>query len=339
MSSPVLSLRRSAGASRCLAALLVAPAAATAQQADWDPQAILAAEQWVAPPDGIAEAVLAPRYLNVSLNDPSPDGRWFVHEVGDGPVTMDRFSLPFDELGGIFIDFGANRHRNLTIRSDVGIEVISAGDGSKVQVQVPRGARVSDATWSPDGSRLAFFVHTADATHIYVADPANGRSRQVTRTPVLATMVQGFQWTADGREIATVLIPENRSPRPQAPRIPTGPQVKQTMEGENMLRTYASLMATPHDEALLEWHATGQLATVNVENRRVTRIGDPAMIWSMDFAPDGAHAMLVRADERTRRTEPVFQPLSDGVLRLSAGVKAAIDPAGLFNPGCMYAGI
>lgn len=55
--------------------------------------------------------------------------------------------------------------------------------------------------------------------------------------------------------------------------------------------------------------------------------------------PDGAHAMLVRADERTRRTAPVFQPLSDGVLRLSAGVKAAIDPAGLFNPGCMYAGI
>ena len=32
-----------------------------------------------------------------------------------------------------------------------------------------------------------------------------------------------------------------------------------TAEGENLLRTYASLMATPHDEALLEWHATGQL--------------------------------------------------------------------------------
>ncbi|HSG47595.1 MAG TPA: hypothetical protein VLA43_07290, partial [Longimicrobiales bacterium] len=275
-----------------VAALTLAPAAASAQQNDWDPQAVLAAKEWVAPPGSIADAVLAPRYLNASLNQPSPDGAWFVQEVGDGPVTMDRFSLPFDELGGVFIDFQANRHRNLTIRSNVGIKVISAQDGSTVDVQVPGGARVSEATWSPDGSQLAFYVHTADATHIYVADPATGRSRQVTRTPVLATMVTSFQWTADGREIATVLVPENRAPRPQAPRIPTGPQVKQTWEGENMLRTYASLMATPHDEALLEWHATGQLATVNVENRRVTRIGGPAMIWSLDFAPDGAHAMV-----------------------------------------------
>ncbi|MDT8341832.1 MAG: prolyl oligopeptidase family serine peptidase, partial [Longimicrobiales bacterium] len=262
------------------------------QQNGWDPEAILAAKEWVAPPDTLVQAVLAPRYLNASLNRPSPDGAWFVQELGDGPVTMDRFSRPFDELGGVFIDRQANRHRNLTIRSSAAIRLTSARDGATVDVQVPRGARVSEATWSPDGSRLAFFVHTDDATHIYVADPATGRSRQVTRTPVLATLVTDIRWTADGREIATVLIPENRPPRPQPPTVPAGPQVKQTMEGENLLRTYASLMATPHDEALLEWHATGQLATIEVENRRVTRVGAPAMIWGIDPAPDGRHAMV-----------------------------------------------
>ena len=56
------------------------------------------------PPAEIADAVLAPRYLNVTLNNRSPDGRWFLHEVGDGPVTMDRFSRPFDELGGQFLE-------------------------------------------------------------------------------------------------------------------------------------------------------------------------------------------------------------------------------------------
>jgi len=292
MSRAALPLPRILRTFFAFSALALAPAALSAQQDGYDPRAVLATEEWVSPPDAVAEAVLAPRWLNVSLTSPSPDGAWFAHEVGDGPVTMDRFSLPFDELGGVFIDFQGNRHRNLTIRSAVGITVVSAASGATVQVQVPRGARVSDATWSPDGSQLAFFAHTADATHIWVADPATGRSRQVTRTPVLATMVTSLQWTSDGSEIATVLIPENRSTRPQAPRIPTGPQVKQTMEGENMLRTYASLMATPHDEALLEWHATGQLATVNVQNRRVTRIGAPAMIWGVDFAPDGAHAMV-----------------------------------------------
>ncbi|HKJ02932.1 MAG TPA: prolyl oligopeptidase family serine peptidase, partial [Longimicrobiales bacterium] len=272
---------------------------------DWNPQEILAAKEWVAPPADVAEAVLAPRYLNVTLNDMSADRAWFVHEIGDGPVPMARFSKPFDELGGLFIDFGADRNRTLTIRSNVGIEVVSATDGRTVTIQVPAGARVSNATWSPDGAQLAFFVHTDDATHIYVADPANGRSRQITRTPVLATAVTSFEWTAGGQKIATVLPPDGRSPRPLAPAVPAGPQVKQTLEGENILRTYASLMKTPYDEALLEWHLTGQLALVDVANRRVEKVGAPAMIWDFDFSPSGEYVRVTKLDKPFSYIVPV----------------------------------
>lgn len=274
------------------------PAGITAQSAD--PQAVLADKGYVAPQGDIADMVLAPRYLNATLTEVSPDKRWFIHEIGDGPVTMDRFSKDFDELGGVFIDYQAHRHRNLTIRTNVGINVISAEDGSVTEVDVPDGARVSNATWSPDGSLLAFYVHTADETHIHVADPASGDSRRVTRRPVLATMVTGFEWTANGSEIATVLVPEGRSARPLPSRLPTGPQVKQTEEGENMLRTYASLMATPYDEELLTWHATGQLAVVSVDDRNVTEIGEPSMITSFDFSPTGQYA----------RVETMLEPFS-----------------------------
>ncbi|MEJ2203182.1 MAG: prolyl oligopeptidase family serine peptidase [Gemmatimonadota bacterium] len=274
------------------ATLALGPQPAAAQNGRGTPEEILAAKEWVTPPGEIAEAVLAPRYLNADLTSISPDRAWFIHEVGDGPVTMDRFSRPFDELGGVFIDFHANRDRSLTTRTNVGIQTISAIDGRVVDIEVPGGARVSDASWSPDGSQLAFFVHTDEATHIHVADPSSGDSRRITRTPVLATLVTDFEWTSDGREIATVLVPEGRASRPLPPSVPVGPQVKQTIEGENMLRTYASLMATPHDEELLEWHATGQLAVIDVDSRRVTRVGEPAMIWSIDFAPGGEFARV-----------------------------------------------
>ena len=102
-----------------VAAALVLPAlpsVALGQSAD--PQAVLADKSFVAPTNDIADMVLAPRYLNVTLTDVSPDKAWFIHEIGDGPVTMDRFSKDFDELGGVFIDYAANRHRNLTIRSN-----------------------------------------------------------------------------------------------------------------------------------------------------------------------------------------------------------------------------
>ena len=262
------------------------------QNGAWDARQVLEQKQFVSPPAVVTEAVLAPRYLNVTLSDVSPDRMWFLHEVGDGPITMEVFSKPFHELGGQFIDFEANRSRRLTTRNNVGIDVISASDGSKVEVEIPRGARVSNASWSPDGSRLAFFAHFDDGTHIYVADAATGRSRRITRRAVLATLVTSYEWTAGGDQIATVLIPEDRPPMPVAPAVPTGPQVKITEEGENHLRTFASLMQTPHDEALLTWHATGQLALVEVDTRDVERVGEPAMVKGFDFSSDARYVRV-----------------------------------------------
>ncbi|MGE0553468.1 MAG: prolyl oligopeptidase family serine peptidase [Gemmatimonadales bacterium] len=295
--------RRPAGASLLLVLVAAVPGrqavAQSAAAAGMTVDQVIQAERFVRPPVGVAEAVLAPRYLNVTLSDPSPDRRWFLNEIGDGPVKMDVFSRPFHELGGLFIDYRANRNRTLTIRNSAGLELISGTDGARVPVQIPDGLRISNPEWSPDGKSVAFFGHTPDATHLWVADAATGRARQVTRTAVLATLDTDFEWMPDGKALVTVLIPEGRSPMPVDEAVPAGPQVKLAEESDkNHLRTYASLMATPHDKALLEWHVTGQLAAVDVQSRRARPIGAPTMVQSFQVSPDG---MYVRV---TRMTKP-----------------------------------
>jgi glycolate oxidase FAD binding subunit len=54
--------------------------------------------------------------------------------------------------------------------------------------------------------------------------------------------------------------------------------------------------------------------------------------------PLGGHATLVRAPDDVRAALPVFEPPAPAVLRLSAALKASFDPAGVLNPGRMYAG-
>src|SRR3954469_525730 len=252
-------------------AIAVLPLTLGAQSgATQSPDDILKQQTYQTPPKDLADAVLAPRYLNVSLTNASPDKKWFVDEIGDGPVVMKTFAKPFHELGGLFVDFKANRARPLTVRNNVGIQLISATDGSKKSIQLPAGARVSNATWSRDSKSVAFYVHGDDATHIWIADVATGVSHQVTRTPVLATLVTTFEFTKDGKQIAAVLIPEGRAAMPQAPATPPGPSVKLAMETDkNRLRTFPSLMTTPYEEQLLEWHTTGQLAFVNVASGNV----------------------------------------------------------------------
>jgi glycolate oxidase FAD binding subunit len=53
----------------------------------------------------------------------------------------------------------------------------------------------------------------------------------------------------------------------------------------------------------------------------------------------GGSAILLRASVETRENTPVFTPLSVELAVLTRSVKAAFDPAGLFNPGRMYEGI
>ena len=53
----------------------------------------------------------------------------------------------------------------------------------------------------------------------------------------------------------------------------------------------------------------------------------------------GGHATLVRADAPTRAARAVFQPQAQGLAALSTRIKRAFDPAGVLNPGRMYAGV
>jgi len=53
----------------------------------------------------------------------------------------------------------------------------------------------------------------------------------------------------------------------------------------------------------------------------------------------GGHATLIRAESALRTSVDVFHPMSSGVAALTRKLKLSFDPAGILNPGKMYAGI
>ena len=81
---------------------------------------------------------------------------------------------------------------------------------------------------------------------------------------------------------------------PAEATIPTGPAVKVALGGRSSLRTFPSLMHNPHDLALLEWHATGQVALMDVAKGAVKKVGTPAMIRAIDVSPNGKYVRVTR---------------------------------------------
>jgi len=249
---------------------------------------LLHQEAYLMPSPEIAALVASNRHENVMLSNLGPDGRHFLNSESEGMPLLAQFAKPYHRLGGIAIDFAANRARGLTTGGTVGMELINWETGARTAIQVPAGARVSGATWSPDGRRVAFLANQDNGTHIWIAEVSNGRSTQLTRTPILATRVTGIDWSGDSRYIYTVLPPEGRGAEPSRPFQPSSPIVRVATSEENRLRTYASLLKDPFDVALFEHYTTGQIARIDVTNRRVQNIGQPAMIESMAISPDGS---------------------------------------------------
>ena len=253
-------------------------------------KAILAKESYLAPPPEIAKLVTAPRHLNVSLASPSPTRRYFLKTESEGLPSVQEFGKPHNYYAGLQVDPKANRVRTLTTRGSTGLSLIDPMTGKSTAIEIPKGATVSSPAWSPDGKQLAYIANFDAASHVYVADIATAKSVQVTKTPLLATLVTTIDWTADGRNIVTVLVPDNRGAEPKKPDIATGPQVRLWLDGvKSPQRQFASLMWEPWEFEQMKYYVTGQLAVIDVKTKLAKKVGAPAMFNSVDASPDGQY--------------------------------------------------
>jgi dipeptidyl aminopeptidase/acylaminoacyl peptidase len=250
----------------------------------------LGTEAYLTPPKEIMDAVLATRNENVTLTNLSPDGKKFLITKNDGMPPLERMARPCVYLGEMAFDPVAGRARDLWVRSAAGFDLYYYADKRTVPVQVPDRARVGNPVWSPDGSKLAFYAHTEEATHVYVADAETGYSRRLTPTPVLATLVTSFQWSKDGKRIETVLAPDDgKRELPKRNGVAGEPKVRLTRGGPNPSRTYRYLLESPYDMKLLEYLTTGQLAVVDVNDGHVTKVGFPNLIRGVSMSPGEEH--------------------------------------------------
>jgi len=254
----------------------------------WGQSGPLDTEAYLPAPPQIQSFLDAPRHLNALLGAQSPDGRRFMNLVSAGMPRLVDMAKFHENLAGIQIDTEATRARALTIRGALAIVLTDAQDWTKSRIDAPKGTLISDAEWSPDGSSIAFLANGKDATHLWIADAATGRSRRLSKAPLMATQVR-FAW-AGPRHLFYVARVSGAKP-PIRAAVAAQPRVQVSDPSKNRLRTYRSLLENTEDQALLEFYLTGQLVQVGLDGKE-TLVGKPAMIESIDPAPTAEHVRV-----------------------------------------------
>ena len=286
--------------------LLTTSVAAHAQNAGtsdpsngWNPQEILRTETFVKPPANVERMIMAAR-TDISFTMPSPDRRWFLRTSGADRGDIMAYGKPHIYLAGIVVDTAANRARSLTTSTRRGLTLMNPATGATRGISTPAGASLSSPVWSPSGSHVAYIANFEGASYAYVADAATGKSTRVSNRPLLATLSTGLAFTANGRSLVAVLVPEGRGPAPVRGKngIADGPVVRLTGSRAVPQPVHFSLLEDPFDKARLRHYATGQLALLDVGGKSARNIGAPRMIRSAEPSGDGTGFIV------TSMTEP-----------------------------------
>ncbi|MFQ5608912.1 MAG: prolyl oligopeptidase family serine peptidase [Woeseiaceae bacterium] len=161
------------------------------------------------------------------------------------PLTTHADALPFGRTDVFELEWVANPQISPDGRRIVyarnGMDVMTDGktsrlwivdaDGSGNRPLTGRDVDESNATWSPDGTRVAFTSKTEHGSEIFVYWV---RDTKITRLTQLERSPRGLSWSPDGRHIAfSMLVPEDpvvlvtppAKPEdaewPEAPRVTT----------------------------------------------------------------------------------------------------------------------
>lgn len=272
----------------------------------WNPDEILRTERFVRPPADIERMIMTPR-VDISYSNPSPDRTWFLRTTGADRGDWDAYGKGHIWLGGLQVDTAANRARSVTTSTRTGITLVNPRTGASRVLQVPTGATISSPIWSPRGTHVAYIANFTTASQVYLADVATGKSAQLSRLSLQATLVTGIDFTADGRSIVATLVPDNRGPAPGhgTNGIEDGPQVRLTESKALPQPVHFSLLQDPHEKAQLKYYTTSQLAVIDVKTKAVRKVGSPRMIRSVDASPDGAYFRVTVMTEPFSYVVPV----------------------------------
>ena len=110
--------------------------------------------------------------------------------------------------------------------------------GATRTIETPKGALVSSAVWSPDGKSIALHRQLrrgdADLRRRRRERANRCRSRRRRCSPRAS---RRFDWTADGKNIVTVLLPDNRGAEPKRAGGRDGPARPHERRGQAACRT------------------------------------------------------------------------------------------------------
>lgn len=200
-------------------------------------------------------------------------------------------------LGGLRINPNTNISSTATFINNIKLKKVT--DKQETQVKgLPVDANISNLSWSPDETKIAFTNTTNSGNELWILDIKTATATKLTDAVLNANLGNPITWFKDNQNLMIKVLTENRKALiDPAKDIPTGPIVSVSESGTvSQNRTYQDLLKNKTDETNFENIVTSELYKIDLNgNKTLFKKGD--MFVGETFSPDGNYIMLTTLEK------------------------------------------
>jgi dipeptidyl aminopeptidase/acylaminoacyl peptidase len=216
---------------------------------------------------------------------------WMLLSYRNTYKTLDDLNQEEMRLGGLRINPTTNISSTITYINNLKVRKIK--DKTEIQVSgLPQNPKLTNISWSPDETKIAFSNTTATGVELWLLDVAEAKATKLTEATVNANLGNPFTWFQDGQAILVKMLLKNRAPLVDVKKdLPKGPIVS-TSEGKvSSNRTFQDLLKNKTDETNFENLVTSELYKISLSG--TTTLYKSADMYSGEsFSPDGNYLMV-----------------------------------------------
>lgn len=242
------------------------------------------------PPKEILELVDVPLAPSTRIDDKG-EKLFFLYR--DSYKSIAELSEKELRLAGLRINPKTNISSRASYYNNIKFKLVS--DKSEVQIKgLPENPRISNFTWSPDQSKVAF-THTAESgVELWMIDVASSTAKKLTDATLNANMRGVYNWFPDNSAFLVKFLPSDRKNLIDTETsIPTGPTISVSNGSKAQNRTYQDLLKNKNDEFNFEQLARSEIKKVDL-NGKVSDWVPSAMHRGISWSPDGNYVKVTR---------------------------------------------
>ncbi len=267
------------------------------------------------PPQEILELVDVPLAPNTIIDS---KGEMMVFLYRDQYKSIAELSEEELRLGGLRINPVTNINSRATYYNNLEVKAIDKEEPQQIS-GLPETPRLTNFSWSPDESKIAFTHTTNKGVELWFADLETASAKKLTEANLNANMRDVISWFRDNSAILVKMLPEDRKPLidPET-AVPTGPTVSVSDGKEAQNRTYQDLLKNPNDEYNFEQLARSELLKVNLDGSSQKWM-DARMYNSINFSPNGDYVMVSHIKKPFSYLVPYYRFPSETTIYDAAG--------------------